>query len=305
MCAATAGSQADVPWGGGCRGENSPPGVPATWIARAPVVQTGQRCPAVSANVRRPAAAQVHAVKPFALDGLPGTTPAGHSRWSVVGRAFCACCFASKLRSPAGRGPAPRWSGGDPYAGPYAGLYAEPYAGPYARHSRTPSPPGRRITAGSAPSGEWCGRAARSASRGVLATRLVNATLEVHGAAADAAVGYRSAATTTRAPVSFFIVVSLPHSRPSVHSRWLCLEATRSTAATQAGEERDDLPCLVRSSQPVVALKMSLLPKADGQSPSGQGAGNTWWPASKEACRQASIAGQSAVRRTSVHTPAP
>jgi hypothetical protein len=64
-------------------------------------------------------------------------------------------------------------------------------------------------------------------------------------------------------------------------------------------------PAWSRSPQPVVALKMSLLPKAGGQSPNGQGAGNTWWPASNEACRQASMAGQSAVRRTSVHTPAP
>jgi len=55
----------------------------------------------------------------------------------------------------------------------------------------------------------------------------------------------------------------------------------------------------------VVALLMSLLPKCAGQSPSGQGAGNTWCPALKEACRQVSMAGQSAVLGTSVHTPAP
>jgi len=55
----------------------------------------------------------------------------------------------------------------------------------------------------------------------------------------------------------------------------------------------------------VVALLMSLLPQLAGQSPIGQGAGNTRWPAVNDACRQASIAGQSAVFGASVHTPAP
>ena len=66
--------------------------------------------------------------------------------------------------------------------------------------------------------------------------------------------------------------------------------------------------CLLRSrsgSYPVVALKMSVLPKLVGQSPRGHGAGKTSCPASTDSCRQASIAGQSAVRRTSVQTPAP
>jgi hypothetical protein len=81
----------------------SPPGVPATWIAPRIVVQTGSDARRSSANVRHPATAQVEAVKPFVLDRLPGTTPAGHSPWSVEGRAFGACCFASKLRSPAPR----------------------------------------------------------------------------------------------------------------------------------------------------------------------------------------------------------
>jgi hypothetical protein len=56
---------------------------------------------------------------------------------------------------------------------------------------------------------------------------------------------------------------------------------------------------------PVVALKMSLLPKLAGQSPSGHGAGSTTRPASDDCWRQASIAGQSALRRVSVHVPAP
>src|SRR5205823_13190170 len=56
---------------------------------------------------------------------------------------------------------------------------------------------------------------------------------------------------------------------------------------------------------PVEALKISSLPKAPGQSPSGHGAGKTRWPAVNDACRQASMAGQSTVRRVSVQTPAP
>jgi hypothetical protein len=57
--------------------------------------------------------------------------------------------------------------------------------------------------------------------------------------------------------------------------------------------------------QPVEALKMSSLPKLAGQSPSGHGAGKTRCPAVNDAWRQASMAGQSAVRRVSVQTPAP
>src|SRR5688572_17529178 len=54
------------------------------------------------ANVRHPAAAQAPTVEPFVLDGLPGTTPR-RPRWVAgEGRAFGACCFAGKLRSPAG-----------------------------------------------------------------------------------------------------------------------------------------------------------------------------------------------------------
>ncbi len=34
------------------------------------------------------ATAQTQAASPFVLDGLLGTTPASHSPWSVVGRAF-------------------------------------------------------------------------------------------------------------------------------------------------------------------------------------------------------------------------
>jgi len=89
--------------GGGCRGGGPflPPGVLATGIARAPVVQTGQRCPAVKRECPAPATAQTQAVKPFVLDGLPAPRSPATRRGRVVGRAFGACCFAGKLRSPA------------------------------------------------------------------------------------------------------------------------------------------------------------------------------------------------------------
>jgi len=170
----------DVPvvaGGGGSGGRTLlPPGLAAAPLARGLVVQLGRDARRSSANVRLPAAAQVHAAGPFVLDGLPGTTPAGHWPWSVEGRAFGACCFAGKLRSPAhapGDAAHPALPGG-------GCPYADPYADPYARHSRTPSPAGRRITGGHAPeggqsaakpaadwppSGEWSAPAARCASR--------------------------------------------------------------------------------------------------------------------------------------------
>jgi hypothetical protein len=58
------------------------------------------------------------------LTACPATAPAGHWRWPVVGRAFGACCFAGKLRSPAPPTGKPRSPGplvaGDPYVIPYA-----------------------------------------------------------------------------------------------------------------------------------------------------------------------------------------
>jgi hypothetical protein len=43
------------------------------------------------------------------LTACSGPRRAGHGRWRGRGRAFGACCFAGKLRSPAGPGPAPPW----------------------------------------------------------------------------------------------------------------------------------------------------------------------------------------------------
>src|SRR5512133_400580 len=69
----------------------------------------GARCPAVRGECPAPAAAQVEARMPFALDGLPGSTPRRPRSVAGRGRAFGACCFAGKLRSPAGADPVPRW----------------------------------------------------------------------------------------------------------------------------------------------------------------------------------------------------
>ena len=62
--------------------------------------------------------------------------------------------------------------------------------------------------------------------------------------------------------------------------------ASRSARSRSHGSTRwrDDgeggeRPALTSGRYPVVALKMSLLPKTAGQSPSGQGAGRTTWPA--------------------------
>jgi hypothetical protein len=161
-------------------GGDPPPGILATAIAPRLVVQPGRDARRSSANVRHPAAAQVQTAGPFALDGLPGATPAGHPRWSVVGRAFGACCFAGKLRSPApptGRWPHPaRLQGGESYVNPYVNLYGIPCAtdgvphlSPRARICPGHAPEGGQSAAKTAadwpPSGEWSGRAERCASR--------------------------------------------------------------------------------------------------------------------------------------------
>jgi len=49
---------------------------------------------------------------PFVLDGLPGTTPRRPRSVAGRGRAFGACCFAGKLRSPAGPARCHRGRGG-------------------------------------------------------------------------------------------------------------------------------------------------------------------------------------------------
>jgi hypothetical protein len=95
-------------------------------------------------------AAQAPTAQPFVLDGRPGTSACRPPSVAVEGRALGACCFAGKLRSPAGPGLGP------PVAeavDPYASRYASPYASPYAGHPRTPSPPRRRVRPGHAPRG--------------------------------------------------------------------------------------------------------------------------------------------------------
>jgi hypothetical protein len=73
------------------------------------------------------------------LTAWPAAPPAGHLRWSMVGRAFGACCFASKLRSPAvrtGRRPHPaQLRDLDPYGSPYVNAYGIPCAADGVPHS--------------------------------------------------------------------------------------------------------------------------------------------------------------------------
>jgi hypothetical protein len=146
-------------------GGGLPPGLAAACSPGGLVVQLGRDARRSSANVRHSAAAQVQAVKSFVLDGLPGTTPAGHSSWLVVERAFGACCFAGKLRSPAP-------PTGEPRA-PGRWLPATPTAMGTSTPTSFPTPWGcvplrsmiRVICPARPPSGEWSGRAARSASR--------------------------------------------------------------------------------------------------------------------------------------------
>ena len=106
----------------------SNPGVLATRIAQGLVVLAGRVARRSRANVRHPAAAQVEARMPFALDGLPGTTPRRPRSVAGWGRAFGACCFAGKLRSPGGPGPIRSGRGCDPYVIPYVNPYVIPYA---------------------------------------------------------------------------------------------------------------------------------------------------------------------------------
>ncbi len=143
-CGRSGGRRSRGTCGGGSGGDLPPAywphGSPPGWWCR-----WGSDARRSSANVRLPATAQVHTVQPFALDGLPGTPPAGHWRWWVVGRAFGACCFAGKLRSPArppgdlaypaggGRRPLRQW-----VRQPLRQWVRQPYVIPYALGVRTP-----------------------------------------------------------------------------------------------------------------------------------------------------------------------
>jgi hypothetical protein len=100
------------------------------------------------------------------LTACPGTPLAGHWLWWVVGRAFGACCFAGKLRSPApptGRRPHPAQLGG---LDPYVNGYVNPYVVPYALGVRTLGFDSRGYrSSAEALRGEWSGRAVWCASR--------------------------------------------------------------------------------------------------------------------------------------------
>ena len=116
------------------------------------------------------------------LAACPGTPACRPRSVAGRGRAFGACCFAGKLRSPALRTGATRlararWRAGGPYVIPYV----NPYVIPYALGVRTPGFAGRahqcwsvplrgasqpqkpRLTG--PPQGEWSGQAEWCASR--------------------------------------------------------------------------------------------------------------------------------------------
>ena len=162
---------------GGPGGGLSPP---ACWPPGSP---EGSRCRpgrdarSSRANVRLPAAAQLLTVQPFALDDLPGTTPRRSRSVAGRGRAFGACCFAGKLRSPAGPGPASRdesgWTLRHSLRQPLRHSLRAGGAYPWLRWPSasvlvsTPSwgQSAAKTAADWPPSGEWSERSARCASR--------------------------------------------------------------------------------------------------------------------------------------------
>jgi hypothetical protein len=95
-----------------------PPGMLATRLSAGSVVPAGRAARRSRATVRHPATAQLLTVQPFALDGLPGTTP--RRLRSVAGRDAPSARAASLVSSAAlavsarrhrGRGPQPlRWT---------------------------------------------------------------------------------------------------------------------------------------------------------------------------------------------------
>jgi hypothetical protein len=90
--------------GGGCRGREPPP---AYWLPGSP---EGPWCSwrgdarLSSANVRHPATAHVQRGSHSCLTACPGPNRRRPRSVAGKGRAFGACCFAGKLRSPAGPG---------------------------------------------------------------------------------------------------------------------------------------------------------------------------------------------------------
>jgi hypothetical protein len=85
------------------------------------------------------------------LTACPAPLSAVHPPWSVVGRAFGACCFAGKLRSPAPPTGEPRSPGPLVPADPYVNGYVNPYVIPYAHRVRTSTFDGRGHLSSSVP----------------------------------------------------------------------------------------------------------------------------------------------------------
>jgi hypothetical protein len=155
-----------------------PPGVLATWLAPRLVVQTGRDARRSSANVRLPATAQVEAVQPFALDGLPGTTPAGHPSWSGGGTRLRRVLLRWQAPQPCRFPSRPPWSGqSNPWSVPWVNPWSDLCAGNRSTFLARPvacsgwwmplrgaSRPQKPRPTGP-PQGEWSAPAVRCASR--------------------------------------------------------------------------------------------------------------------------------------------
>jgi hypothetical protein len=119
--------------GGGCRGEGDPPpGVLAPGIARGAVVPRGGMPGRQGRMSSTPPPRSSPRCSHSSLTACPGPRLAGHGRWRGWGRAFGACCFAGKLRSPAGSALVALSRGLDPYVIPYVNPYVNPYVIPCA-----------------------------------------------------------------------------------------------------------------------------------------------------------------------------
>jgi hypothetical protein len=98
-----------TPTGVGC-----PPGMLATRIARGAVVPAGREARPSRANVRPPPPRSSPRRSHSSLTACPGPRPLATVGGRERGRAFGACCFAGKLRSPGGPSPVPPWPSRDP-----------------------------------------------------------------------------------------------------------------------------------------------------------------------------------------------
>ena len=116
--------------------EASSPGLLANLLARGPMMQVGQQCPAVKRECPASATAQVEAAKPFVLDRLPDNPPAtGRGGGGTRLRRVLLRWQAPQPCRRRGDGAClARLQGGSPHGIPYV----NPYVIVYAQGWRTP-----------------------------------------------------------------------------------------------------------------------------------------------------------------------